>query len=269
MNSCLYECTVMHRRLHPKVHQFTYRIFLFWIDLDELDAIAGSIPIFSSESSNLYSLQAEDHLSCGADGIRANVVAWAQSQGEARNPARVRMLTLPRFLGYTFNPITIYFFYDEAGTAFTSVVEVGNTFRELKPYLVPQVGAMFHSRVTKNYYVSPFSDLDLTFDFRIEPPSDRLRVWIDDYRGDEKELVSVLSGDQLPLTTGNLALLTAKYPLITLKVIGLIHWEAFRLWCKRVPFHLKEANRHLQKGVFRPHRSLTDPETPPATKAKK
>ncbi len=256
MNSCLYECTVMHKRLRPKTHQFTYRIFLFWLDLDELAAVERSVPIFSAGTRNLYSLQAEDHFSFGAQSIRSNVISWVQSQGETREIANVRMLTLPRFLGYTFNPITIYILYNAAGDPITSVTEVGNTFKELKPYLVPAEGEHFHSRATKHFYVSPFSDLDLAFDFKYETPSERLRVWIDDYRDEEKELISVLSGKRLPLTTANLLYCTLKYPLITLKVITLIHWEAIRLWLKKVPFHRKEANPHLQRGVFRPHPSI-------------
>jgi DUF1365 family protein len=256
MNSCIYECTVMHRRLKPKVHQFTYRVFMFWLDLDELAEIQKRIPIFSSESPNLYSLRSQDHFSVGGASICENVIAWARAQGESREVGSVRMLTLPRFLGYTFNPITIYVLYDSEGRAITSVTEVGNTFRELKPYLVPMDGSAFHSRVTKNFYVSPFSDLDLAFDFRYEEPTDRLRVWIDDYRGDEKELISVLTGSRRALTTAGLLACTVKYPFITLKVIGLIHWEAFRLWLKRIPFHLKEANTHLQQKVFNPHASL-------------
>jgi len=256
MNSCIYECTVMHRRMKPKVHQFTYRVFMFWLDLDELAETQKRIPIFSSEAPNLYSLRSQDHFSVGAASIRENVLAWVRAQGESREVSSIRMLTLPRFLGYTFNPITIYLLYDVEGHAMTSVTEVGNTFRELKPYLVPKDGSAFHSRVTKNFYVSPFSDLDLAFDFRYEEPTDRLRVWIDDYRGDEKELISVLTGSRRELTTAGLLTCTVKYPFITLKVIGLIHWEAFRLWLKRIPFHAKEANVHLQQRVFNPHASL-------------
>lgn len=252
MNSCIYECVVMHRRLKPKVHQFTYRVFLFWIDLDELAAIQKSIPIFSSESANIYSLRTQDHFSLGKPSIRENVLAWVRDQGELRDVANIRMLTLPRFLGYTFNPITIYLLYDTNHQPITSVTEVGNTFRELKPYLVPKDREQFHARVTKNFYVSPFSDLDLAFDFRYAEPGEKLRVWIDSYRGDEKELISVMNGERRPMTAWNLALCTIKYPFITLKVIGLIHWEAFRLWVKKIPFRYKEANPELQQGVFNP-----------------
>ena len=249
--SCLYECTVMHRRILPKNHGFSYRIFLFLLDLDELPEIENIIPFFGHDKPNLYSLRSEDYFQLRSGTIRENLMTYLKSEGINEEPASVRLLTLPRLLGYTFNPISIFFCYDESGLPVTSVVQVGNTFGELKPYLVPLEGGRFHVRVPKNFYVSPFSDLDLEFDFRFDFPGDRLRVLIDDYSGDKKTLVSALSGTRRKLTLGNLLFLTLKYPLVTLKIITLIHWEALRLWLKGIPHRLKESDPHLQKGVFR------------------
>jgi DUF1365 family protein len=256
MNSALYECIVMHRRLQPKQHEFVYRIFMFWLDLDELDELMRTNPLFGYNEPNVYSFRDADHFSLGGATTRDNVVEFLRREGETREPTSVRVLMLPRVFGYTFNPISVFFFYDETGEAYTSVVEVENTFLERKPFHVPRNDAGFHRRVTKHFYVSPFSDLDLAFDFRLEAPGERLRILIDDYRGEERELISSLTGTRVPLTTGNLAKFTFKYPLITLKVIGAIHWQAFRLWWKRVPFRRKEANPQLQRDVFNPHESL-------------
>jgi len=249
--SCLYECTVMHRRILPKNHEFSYRIFLFFLDLDELAELENKIPIFSSDRPNLYSLRGTDYFQFRSGSIRENLLTFLASEGFDKEPATIRLLTLPRLLGYTFNPISIFFCYDESGLPLTSVVQVGNTFGELKPYVVPLEGGRFHVRVPKNFYVSPFSDLDLEFDFRFEFPGDRLRVLIDDYSGDKKTLLSALSGTRRELTLGSLLFLTLKYPLVTLKIITLIHWEAFRLWLKGIPHRLKESDPHLQQGVFR------------------
>ena len=252
--SCLYECTVMHRRILPKNHGFSYRIFLFLLDLDELPEIENIIPFFGHDKPNLYSLRSEDYFQFRSGTIRENLLTFLASEGYEKEPAAIRLLTLPRLLGYTFNPISIFFCYDESGRPLTSVVQVGNTFGELKPYVVPIEGGRFHDRVAKNFYVSPFSDLDLALDFRLDFPGDRLRVLIDDYSGEQKTLVSALAGTRRELTAGNLVFLTLKYPLVTLKIISLIHWEAFRLWLKGIPHRLKESDPHLQKGVFRAKR---------------
>lgn len=258
MNSALYECTVMHRRLAPKRHEFVYRIFLFWLDLDELEGAAKSIPIFGINERNLYSFRDSDHFSLGHATARANAIEFLRRAGEMREPAAVRLLTLPRVFGYTFNPISVFFFYDESGEPYTSLIEVENTFYERKPFHVPAVaeGGRFHRRAIKHFYVSPFSDLDLAFDFRFDAPGGRLSIKIDDYRGDERELMTTLTGARVPLTTRNLLAFTFKYPLITFKIIGAIHWHALLLWLKRLPFHKKEANRHLQRDVFNSHKCL-------------
>jgi DUF1365 family protein len=255
MNSCLYECTVMHRRLAPKKHEFVYRIFLFLFDLDELPEIERRVPFFSVNAPNLYSLRDEDYFQFHSRGIRQNLETFLATQNLPVRPARIQLLTLPRLLGYTFNPVSVFFCFDENDRPLTSVIQVGNTFDELKPYLVPCDPAApgFHVRVPKNYYVSPFSELDLEFDFRFDRPGRRLRLAIDDYRGGERVLVSTVTGAREELTAANLARFSIRYPLVTLKVIFLIHWEALRLWLKKIPFRLKEAEPELQQGAHRVH----------------
>lgn len=258
--SCLYECQVFHRRILPKPNEFLYRIFLFALDLDELPRLPRTNLLLRHNQRGLYSFYDQDHFRMVEGGPRENAEAFLASRGIAEKPARILLLTNLRFCGYTFNPITIWFCLRSDDSPLAAIAEVGNTFGELKPYLVPFQDGAYRLRTPKHFYVSPFSSLDLEFDFRFAPPGPRLSVAIDDYDGEKKVLLSTLTGRRVPLTALKLAALTLKYPFITLKVILLIHWHAFLLWLKKFPFHAKEANPDQQRDLFRPHRSLDDRE---------
>jgi DUF1365 family protein len=259
MNSCLYECSVMHHRLEPKEHHFRYRIFMFALDLDELDAIAARIPLFSRNRWNLYTFRDDDHLPLGRATLKDNLLAYLAEHGiQLPASARITLVTLPRVLGYIFNPVSFFFCHAADGAPLCAVVQVGNTFGEMKPYLLPAPagGNLFRLTTPKHFYVSPFSALDLAFDFKLRVPGEKLDIHIDDRDGARRVLLSALTGQRAPLTTARLAWFTLKYPLITLKVIGLIHWHALLLWLKRLPWHAKAAHPEQQREVLRPHASL-------------
>lgn len=259
MNSCLYECSVFHRRLAPKRHEFLYRVFYFLLDLDELGELDRTLRLFRVNRPGLYSFRDADHISHGYGTARENLLGYLREQGVVTPVGRILLLTLPRVLGHVFNPISVFFCMDVQGRPLAAVAEVGNTFGEWKPYLVPMTSdGSFHLRTVKHFYVSPFSDLDLEFDFRLDFPGERLRLRIDDYRGAEKELVSSLSGTRTPLSDATLSRLSLKYPLLTMKVILGIHWEAFRIWLKGVSARRKESQPELQRGIHRPHKSLAN-----------
>ena len=186
------------------------------------------------------------------------MIEWLARNGINFDPrGRIRLLTLPRVLGYVFNPISVYFCFDPAGIPVCAVAEVGNTFGEMKLYLLgPDVlgkDQVFRRITVKNFYVSPFSALDLRFEFKLGVPGEKLALWVDDWDGAEKTLVTSLTGRRAPLSNRRLLWLTVKCPLVTLKVISLIHWHALLLWLKRVPFRRKAANPSLQTDVLRPH----------------
>jgi len=262
MNSCLYECSVMHHRLEPKEHHFCYRIFMFALDLDEVPTLAKRLPFFSLNRWNLYTFRDRDHLTLAGGekkSAKENLVAYLAENG-IQFPAdgRILLVTLPRVLGYIFNPVSFYFCSDAVGTPLCAVVEVSNTFREMKPYLLRERGSEGNFRLItpKHFYVSPFSALDLAFDFKLRIPGETLDIHIDDRAGERRVLLSALTGKLAPLTTARLLWFTLKYPFITLKVIFFIHWHAFRLWLKKLPFHRKSANPELQRDVLRPHVSI-------------
>ncbi len=279
MRSQLYECHVMHARFIPKRHRFVYRLFMLSVDLDELPQLHQSLRLFSFNRSNLFSLRDADFLplhddahlparaiaSAPAASLKERVLAYLAAHDLHPGPdARVQLITLPRMLGYRFNPVSFYFVRDAADTPVAALAEVTNTFHEIKPYLFSGDtlrGGAFRLRVPKHFYVSPFSDVDVAFDFSLRLPGDRLSVQIDDYIGEQRTLTSALAGPARPLTDRALAWFLIKYPLLTVRVMALIHWHALRLWLKRVPWFAKAARATDQRDLYRPHASLADAPT--------
>jgi DUF1365 family protein len=248
------------------------------LNLDELDLVDRRLRLLSINRGNLYALRERDYLptaepafnpsqppAAGGEGARLKerVIAHLARHGIDLAGGRVELITLPRIAGYMFNPVSFYFCYDRSGAPAATIAEVTNTFREVKPFVLGRDtrgedsnGQVFRLRVAKHFYVSPFSDVDVSFDFILRPPGEQLRIQIDDYAGDRRTLTSTLAGPARPLTDATLAWFTLKYPLLTLRVIALIHWHAFRLYLKRVPWFRKAARASDQRDLYRPHPSI-------------
>jgi hypothetical protein len=255
MHSCLYECDVFHRRTEPLTYGFTTRVFMWHIDLDEVDQLCSEIPLLSRNRANLYSFRDDDHLYLGHPLLRRNVEAYLQQQGVAEPPGRITLLTNLRTFGHVFNPVSFYFCEDRGGAPLAVVVEVHNTFGELKPFLLRRedlAGRRFEKTHPKLFYISPFSALDQFLQIRAELPGDRLAIHVNTF---EKNAVqpffrSSLTGRKVPLTTRTLAAYSLRFPLITLKVVALIHWHALKLYLNKVPFHRKSQDPEHQSGII-------------------
>ena len=260
LTSCLYDCEVVHERLSPKRHGFRYRLFFMDIDLDELPALTHKLWFFSRNAWNLYGFRDADHLDLGKGDVKANLIQHLADHSIAvPADARIRLVTLPRMLGYLFNPVCFFFISDAKGQSLHAVAQVTNTFHELKPYLIekPNAQGVFSLITPKHFYVSPFSTLDTSFHFQLGVPGDRIKIHIDDLEDGQKTLVSWIHGERRELTDTRLLSNLVRYPLMTVGVIARIHWQAFRLWLKKLPFHRKSANPGLQRDLYRPHASIT------------
>lgn len=259
LTSCIYDCEVVHVRLSPKKHRFAYRLFYLDLDLDEVPRLQQRLWPFGHNAFNLYTFRDKDHLDLGLPTLRDNLTSWLKKQHiTLPDKSRIRLITLPRVLGYIFNPVSFYVISDRTGKPLHVVVEVCNTFRELKPWLIaaPERPGFFRIRAPKHFYVSPFSSLTTEFEFRIQVPDEKLSIHINDFAGGECTLTSWMHGERRPLTNARLLFYAVRFPFLTLQVILKIHWQAFLLWLKGVPFFQKTANPQLQRDLHRPHHSL-------------
>lgn len=282
MKSRIFECNVMHERFLPKRHRFVYRMFMLALDLDELPLAHEKSGLFSANSRNLYSFFEDDYLpaddsvhnpskaaaptgrsgTCTPGALKSRVAKFLNARGIGDALGRVELITMPRILGYQFNPVSFYFCHDCDGEPLAAIAEVTNTFREMKPFLLlPEAwrNGAFRLRVPKHFYVSPYSDVDVAFDFVLRPADEKLSIQIDDYSGDERTLATSLTGKSIPFSDRALIWFLIKYPLLTLQVITLIHWHAMILYLKKVPWFRKAARPGDQRDLYRPHASLTTP----------
>lgn len=241
MASALYTGKVGHVRFQPFRHAFTYRVFSLLLDMDDLPDLSRRTWIFSHNRFNLLSFHDRDH----ADGVTAPK-QWVLAQlRQAGYPAteswQIRLLCFPRMLGFVFNPLAIYFCADAGGRLQALLHQVSNTFGERHSYLMPVAaeGGIVQA-CAKTFHVSPFMPVDGSYTFRIEPPGDRLAIAIHHYgpEGDER-LVATQQGTRSAITTRTLARAFLSHPLMTIKVVAGIHWEALRLWRKGAPFFRK------------------------------
>jgi len=258
-SSAIYECEVMHHRLTPKEHRFSYNVFYLWLDLDDLDSLSSKLRFLKRNRWALFAFYDSDHILKDSKIAKENVLQIIREAGvDTSSIAKVRLLTFPRVLGYIFNPVCFYYCFDADEKPICAVAEVTNTFHEQKPYVLTQLdGDRFRLITPKHFYVSPFLDLALHFDFKLRLPAEHLEIHVDDRDGETRAILTSLTGQRRPLT--DLALLSCafQYPLLTLRVIFLIHWQAFRLWMKGLHVYRKGEHADLQRGVYRPHRSIT------------
>jgi uncharacterized protein len=184
-HSALYECKVMHHRLIPKEHRFEYPMFMFYLDLDELESLSLVTSWLQVNRFGLYSFWEKDHLPLVGMlhlPLKARVQAFLSSQGIEKPVVRVMLFTNLRFLGYVFNPVSFYFCFGQEGEPLGAIAEVSNTFGEMKPFWVPsdpQQLEGYFARVRKHFYVSPFMNLEQFFGFRLKTPDERLFLGVD------------------------------------------------------------------------------------------
>lgn len=243
--SALYMGRVMHRRLRPRVHALRYRIFSLLLDIDELDALAARLRLFSLRRFALASFRKQD-VGDGSGDLRGFVARQVEVAGLGFAPGRIRLLTMPRIFGFAFNPLTTWFIEDESGTLRAILYEVNNTFGERHHYLLPVAGGgAVRQFCAKAFHVSPFIAMDMAYRFRVVPPGERLMIGIEVSDAQGVLLGAVHTAERRELTDAALLRAAVSLPFVTIKVVAAILWEAAQLWLKRVPVvpHPRKAAR--------------------------
>lgn len=242
LRSALYAGQVMHQRLRPRRHRLRYRVFSLLLDLDELSTLHQRLRWLSVDRFNLFSIYRRDHGAGDAQGPRAHVEQQLLAAGLPAGGA-IRLLTMPRILGYAFNPLSVYFCHAPQGDVLQAILyEVNNTFGQRHSYLIPvATGSTADEAIVqhcdKGFHVSPFLDLALQYRFTVRPPADALHVGIQVRDAQGAVLVATLDADRQALSDRALLRAFFGHPLLTLKVVGAIHWEALQLWRKGLRIH--------------------------------
>jgi DUF1365 family protein len=234
--SALYAGTVAHRRIRPRAHALRYRIFMMLLDLDELTALSKRLRLFKADKPGLFSFFQRDHGAGSAAGLRGWVENLLRQAGITPDGGAIRLLCMPRILGHAFNPLTVYFCHRADGRLTALMYEVTNTFGQRHTYLIPvhNAGSPIMQDCGKDFYVSPFMDMDLRYRFRVAPPGERVAISIDASDDHGVVLAASFVGRHRALTDAVLLGFFLRMPLLGLKVLVGIHWEALLMWCKGI-----------------------------------
>jgi DUF1365 family protein len=235
--AALYFGKVMHARLKPVGHRFSYRVMSLLIDLDRLDAADRQSRLFGVNRTALFSFNEADHGARDGSSLRLYAQRRAAERGIDLTGGRVLLLCYPRLLGYTFNPLSVYFGYRADGELALMIYEVRNTFGDIHAYVLAmqpgEIGAAgIRQQQDKLFYVSPFIEMAMRYQFRVSPPAERVKLRILETDREGPLLAATFSGRRRALSTAALLRSLGALPLMTFKIIAAIHWEALRLWLK-------------------------------------
>ena len=236
-DSALYAGLVTHHRRRPRDHRLAYSIYSLLLDLDEVGALDRVLRLFSLDRFNLFSFHRRDRGDGSGRNLRGQVEEAMRGAGVEPDGGKILLLTMPRLLGFAFNPLSVFYCFRRSGGLAAVMWEVDNTFGERHAYMLPVEGAGDSEIVQgcgKEFHVSPFLNMDLDYRFRLRAPGDRLSLVIEVSDPAGLLLTARYQARREALTDANLLRRFFATPLLTLRVLGGIHWEALKLWRKGI-----------------------------------
>lgn len=244
MESCIYEGVVRHWRREP-VNSFQYSLFMMYLDLEELDDVFTGRWLWSAEHFNIASFKRAYHLGDPSVPLERAVRDLVAGRTGRRPEGPLRMLTQLRYFGYNFNPVSFYYCFDREGkNVETIIVEIHNTpWGELYCYVLGEernggTGKEKKFRLSKDFHISPFMDMDISYEWEFTEPSDSVHVLMTSYKKDKEIFDAELSMDRREITGPALSRMLMKYPFMNMKIIGAIYWQALRLKVKGAKFYI-------------------------------
>ena len=253
MKSAIFKGSIRHRRMSPVEHSFDYSLFMMYLDLAELPHLFKKSRLFSAERRSLARFCREDHLGDPAVSLDRSVRDLVEQQSGRRPSGPIRLLTHLRYFGYVFNPVSFFYCFDERDEKLETIVaEVNNTpWKERYCYVLSSeqevgIGQCKRYQPVKQMHVSPFMPMEVDYDWRFTCPGDSLTVHMENSCESEKVFDATLVLRRQEISAASLAGVLLAFPLMTLKVLAAIHWQALKLWLKGSPVH-DHPDKKIQK----------------------
>jgi len=244
MNSCIYEGRVKHSRTRPVLHQFSYRLFMMYLDLDELPTLFKKRWFWSASRAALGRFQRSDHLGPKDLPLAESVRLLVEEETGKYPDGPIRLLTNLSYYGYCFNPVSFYYcFANDGETVEFIVAEVNNTpWGERDTYVMDcgreaSAASSWRFQPNKKMHVSPFMPMDLEYNWVLSAPADRLAIFMANSRNGKRFFYATMNLSRVPVSGASLAGVLVRFPFMTAKIIAAIYWQALRLWVKRCPIY--------------------------------
>jgi len=253
INSRIYLGRVRHRRFTPNTHEFSYSLFMMYLDLEELPSLFNRFWLWSANRPNIAWFDRKQHLGGGKD--LANSVRQLVQQKAGYQPSGpIRLLTHLKYFGYGFNPVSFYYCFDDDGVTLNTIVaEVSNTpWNEQHCYVLPvkkSATRNFQFSFKKDFHVSPFNPINQDYDWRFSIPHDHLAVHMTVNETGERIFDATIKLKAQEINAASLSRALLQFPLMTSKVVAAIYYQAFKLWVKRTPFHSHPSSLTESKTV--------------------